>query len=61
MLIGRRQDSLDAAADSIRERGGSAQTAAVDVRDYDKLAAALKEIGPIDIVVCASPAIFRPR
>ncbi len=58
MLIGRRQDKLDAAADSIRERGGSAQTAAVDVRDYDKLAAALKEIGPIDIVVCAAAGNF---
>jgi NAD(P)-dependent dehydrogenase (short-subunit alcohol dehydrogenase family) len=58
VLIGRRQDKLDAAANAIRERGGNAQTAAVDVRDYDKLAAALKETGPIDIVVCAAAGNF---
>ena len=58
VLIGRRQDKLDAAANAIRERGGKAQTAAVDVRDYDKLAAALKETGPIDIVVCAAAGNF---
>lgn len=58
VLIGRRQDKLDAAAGAIRERGGQAQTAAVDVRDYDKLAAALKETGPIDIVVCAAAGNF---
>jgi NAD(P)-dependent dehydrogenase (short-subunit alcohol dehydrogenase family) len=58
VLIGRRQDKLDAAANAIRERGGNAQTAAVDVRDYDKLTAALKETGPIDIVVCAAAGNF---
>ncbi len=58
VLIGRKQDKLDAAAAVIRERGGNAQTAAVDVRDYDKLASALKQFGPIDIVVCAAAGNF---
>jgi NAD(P)-dependent dehydrogenase (short-subunit alcohol dehydrogenase family) len=62
MLAGRKQEKLDAAAAAIRERGGHAATSALDVRDYDKLAAALKrtheELGPIDILLCAAAGNF---
>src|SRR5260370_41260282 len=62
MLAGRKQEKLDAAAAAIRERGGHAETSAVDVRDYEKLAAALKrtrdELGPIDILLCAAAGNF---
>jgi len=62
MLAGRKQGKLDAAAAAIREQGGHAETSAVDVRDYEKLAAALKrtheELGPIDILLCAAAGNF---
>src|SRR5437016_8036566 len=62
MLAGRKQEKLDAAAAAIRERAGHAATSALDVRDYDKLAAALKrthdELGPIDILLCAAAGNF---
>src|SRR5260370_13785229 len=62
VLVGRKQEKLDAAAAAIRERGGQAVTAALDVRDYDKVAAAVKktrdELGPIDIVLCAAAGNF---
>src|SRR5258708_38514612 len=62
VLVGRKQEKLDAAAAAIRERGGQAVTAALDVRDYDKVAAAVKktrdEWGPIDIVLCAAAGNF---
>ncbi len=62
MLVGRRQATLDAAARLIRERGGEAATAAVDVREYDKVAEAAartrRDLGPIDIVVCAAAGNF---
>src|ERR1700694_3782450 len=62
MLAGRKQEKLDAAAAAIREHGGRAETSAVDVRDYDKMAAALQrtraELGPVDIVLCAAAGNF---
>ena len=62
MIAGRKQEKLDVAASAIREHGGHAETSAVDVRDYDKMAAALQrtraELGPIDIVVCAAAGNF---
>src|SRR5258708_14648574 len=62
VLVGRKQEKLDAAAAAIREGGGQAVTAALDVRDYDKVAAAVKktrdELGPIDIVLCAAAGNF---
>src|SRR5258708_13845286 len=62
VLVGRKQEKLDAAAAAIRERGGQAVTAALDVRDYDKVAAAVKktrdELGPIDIVLSAAAGNF---
>lgn len=62
MLVGRKQEKLDAAAKVIREQGGRAESSSVDVRDYDKIAAALKrtrdELGAIDILVCAAAGNF---
>lgn len=62
MLAGRKQEKLDAAAAAIHERGGHAETSAVDVRDYEKMAAALtrthQELGPIDILLCAAAGNF---
>ena len=61
-LCGRRQEKLDAAAAAIRERGGTASTAAADVRDYAALTAALaktrEEFGEIDILVCGAAGNF---
>lgn len=62
MLIGRKQEKLDAAAAGIRERGGTAATHAVDVRDYAGVEAAVKstrdQFGEIDIVVCGAAGNF---
>ena len=62
MLAGRRQEKLDDAAAGIRRMGGIAGTAAVDVRDYAAIAAALKrtreEFGEIDILLCAAAGNF---
>ncbi|HZT38528.1 MAG TPA: SDR family oxidoreductase [Bryobacteraceae bacterium] len=62
MLVGRRQEKLDAAAAAIRAKGGSAETFAADVRDYQAVDAALKkthgEFGEIDLVVCAAAGNF---
>jgi len=58
VIAGRRQERLDAAADAMRERGGTVMTAALDVRDYDAVEAALGNIGPIDILLCAAAGNF---
>jgi NAD(P)-dependent dehydrogenase (short-subunit alcohol dehydrogenase family) len=62
MLVGRKQEKLDAAAAAIRERGGTAAGHAADVRDYAAIAAALKDahdrFGDIDIVVCGAAGNF---
>lgn len=62
MLNGRRQDKLDAAADGIRVSGGTAETFAADVREYEAIEAALRRThelwGPIDIVLCAAAGNF---
>jgi len=62
MLVGRKQDKLDAAAGGIRAAGGFAETAALDVRDYGAVEAAVKktreEWGEIDIVVCGAAGNF---
>ena len=61
-IAGRRQEKLDAAADVIRKNGGTADTAALDVRDYAAVAAAVKKTrdacGAIDIVLCAAAGNF---
>ncbi len=66
MLVGRKQEKLDAAAATIRERGGTAATHATDVRDYPGVQAAVVSASPVNLegltFWCAAPReIFRPR
>jgi NAD(P)-dependent dehydrogenase (short-subunit alcohol dehydrogenase family) len=62
MLVGRKQERLDAACAAIHQRGGTAAAFATDVRDYPGIAAALKEthqrFGEIDILVCGAAGNF---
>ncbi|MDQ6760213.1 MAG: SDR family oxidoreductase [Acidobacteriota bacterium] len=62
MIAGRKQEKLDAAAAAIHGAGGKAGTAAVDVRDYAAMEAALQrtraEFGEIDILVCGAAGNF---
>lgn len=62
MLVGRRQEKLDAAAQAIRAAGGVAATHSSDVRDYAGIAAALQstrdQFGEIDILVCGAAGNF---
>jgi NAD(P)-dependent dehydrogenase (short-subunit alcohol dehydrogenase family) len=62
MLVGRKQEKLDAAASAICNAGGTAATAALDVRDYPAVEAALKrtreEFGEIDILVSGAAGNF---
>jgi NAD(P)-dependent dehydrogenase (short-subunit alcohol dehydrogenase family) len=62
VLAGRKQDRLDAALAGIRASGGTAEAAALDVREYSDLSAALKrtqeQFGEIDILLCAAAGNF---
>jgi NAD(P)-dependent dehydrogenase (short-subunit alcohol dehydrogenase family) len=62
VLVGRKQEKLDAAAAGIRAAGGFAETAALDVRDYAAVEAAVKktraELGEIDILLCGAAGNF---
>jgi NAD(P)-dependent dehydrogenase (short-subunit alcohol dehydrogenase family) len=62
VLVGRKQETLDAAASAIRAAGGFATTAALDVRDYAAVDAAVKkthdELGEIDILLCGAAGNF---
>jgi NAD(P)-dependent dehydrogenase (short-subunit alcohol dehydrogenase family) len=62
MLVGRKQEKLDAAAAAIQSSGGIASTSSVDVRDYPAVEAALKktrdQFGEIDILVCGAAGNF---
>src|ERR1051325_5076784 len=62
VLVGRKQDKLDQAAAAICAAGGTAETAAVDVREYEDIAAALQKarerFGEIDILVCGAAGNF---
>jgi NAD(P)-dependent dehydrogenase (short-subunit alcohol dehydrogenase family) len=62
MLTGRKQDKLDAAKAAIESRGGVADTAALDVREYEAVAAACartqEQWGPIDIVLAGAAGNF---
>lgn len=62
MIAGRKQEKLDAAASAIQAAGGTAGTAAADVRDYAAMEAALQrtrtEFGEIDILVCGAAGNF---
>lgn len=62
MLAGRRAEKLQAAKDGIEARGGIAATAALDVRDYAALEAALErtrgELGVVDVLVAGAAGNF---
>ena len=62
VLVGRKQEKLDAAAAVIHSAGGFATTAALDVRDYAAVEAAVKktreELGEIDILLCGAAGNF---
>jgi NAD(P)-dependent dehydrogenase (short-subunit alcohol dehydrogenase family) len=62
MLLGRKQEKLDAAAAGIQASSGTAETCAVDVRDYPAVQAALQKtrdhFGEIDILVCGAAGNF---
>ena len=62
VLAGRKQEKLDAAASAIRTSGGIAETAALDVRNYADVEAALRRtrdtFGEIDILLCGAAGNF---
>src|SRR5579872_4031797 len=62
MLVGRKQEKLDAAQSAILSSGGTASTASVDVRDYPAVEAALQktrdQFGEIDILVAGAAGNF---
>ena len=62
VLAGRKPEKLLAAASAIRAAGGTAETAALDVRDYTAVADALRktreQFGEIDILLCAAAGNF---
>jgi NAD(P)-dependent dehydrogenase (short-subunit alcohol dehydrogenase family) len=62
MLVGRKQEKLDAAASAIQSSGGTAATASLDVRDYPAVEAALQktrdQFGEIDVLVCGAAGNF---
>ncbi len=62
MLNGRTEAKLNAAAETIRSRGGCAETFAADIRDYAAIEAGLRKThdlwGPIDILLCAAAGNF---
>jgi NAD(P)-dependent dehydrogenase (short-subunit alcohol dehydrogenase family) len=62
MLVGRKQEKLDAAAAGICKAGGTVATTSVDVRDYPGVEAALKStrdhFGAVDILVCGAAGNF---
>jgi len=62
MLVGRKQEKLDAASAGIRSSNGTADTCAVDVRDFPAVQAAMQktrdQFGEIDILVCGAAGNF---
>jgi NAD(P)-dependent dehydrogenase (short-subunit alcohol dehydrogenase family) len=62
MLVGRKQEKLDAAAAVICKAGGTVSTAALDVREYSAVEAALKrthdDFGEIDILIAGAAGNF---
>src|SRR5258706_7009106 len=62
MLVGRKQEKLDAAEARIRSSNGTAATYAMDVRDYPAVQAAMQktrdQFGEIDILVCGAAGNF---
>ena len=51
VLAARGQDALERAADEIAERGGAAETLALDIADVERAAEALAALGPVDILI----------
>lgn len=62
ILLGRKQDKLDAAAGCLQSRGGVAASVAADVRDYSAIETALQsardQFGEIDILICGAAGNF---
>lgn len=62
VLLGRKQERLDAAVSGIRDAGGEAIGIAGDVREYEALDTAFKttraQFGEIDILVCGAAGNF---
>jgi NAD(P)-dependent dehydrogenase (short-subunit alcohol dehydrogenase family) len=62
MLLGRKQDKLDAAVAGIRSAGGQAEGFSADVRDYEALQNAFRKTnelwGQIDILLCGAAGNF---
>ena len=62
MLVGRKQEKLDAAAAAIQAPGGTVSTCAADVRDFAAVQAAFQkardQLGEIDILVCGAAGNF---
>src|SRR6202051_993106 len=62
MVVGRKEENVDAAASAIGSSGGTAGTASVDVRDYPAVEAALQktrdQYGEIDILICGAAGNF---
>jgi NAD(P)-dependent dehydrogenase (short-subunit alcohol dehydrogenase family) len=61
-IVGRSQEKLDVAVAAIQAQGGEAAAYALDVRQYDALAAAIQSAreryGEIDILVCGAAGNF---
>jgi NAD(P)-dependent dehydrogenase (short-subunit alcohol dehydrogenase family) len=62
VLAGRNAEKLSTAAAAIQASGGTAETAALDVRDYQAVEGALEKVhqrfGEINILVCAAAGNF---
>ncbi len=61
-INGRKVEKLEAAVQSLRDKGIRAEGYAADVRDYDAVSgaieAAVKTLGPIDVLVCGAAGNF---
>lgn len=61
-IAGRKQEKLDRAREGIEARGGVVRTAALDVRNFEAVQAALRgtyeEFGPVDILVAGAAGNF---
>ncbi|HEY2019173.1 MAG TPA: SDR family oxidoreductase [Bryobacteraceae bacterium] len=62
VLVGRKQERLDAAVAGIRTAGGRAEAACLDVREYSAIEAAVQrtreQLGEIDILLCGAAGNF---
>jgi NAD(P)-dependent dehydrogenase (short-subunit alcohol dehydrogenase family) len=58
VLVGRSAEKLNAARTGIEAKGGAAETAALDVRNYAAVEEAMQRCGPLDIVVAGAAGNF---